>query len=552
MISTLSVAFYARVSSQGQANDATIQSQVAALQARIQQDGLTIDEERCFVDDGYSGGTLVRPSLERLRDLAWSGGVDRLYVLAPDRLARKYVAQAILLEEFQKHGVEVVFLSQPRDPSAEGELLLQMQGMIAEYERAKILERTRRGRRFAARQGKLSVMGRAPYGYRYIPKHQGDGEARYDVLLEEARVVRDLFTWVGVEGLSLRQVVARLAAQGVRPRKGGARWDRATIRGILRNTAYRGVARYGKTRVCPGETPSRPQRGKSARPRPEKVQRPTLPEEQEELVTPVIVDGELFAAVVQRLDENRRRRREQEPGSKFLLSGLLVCPTCGSACCGESRNRLAGSLPYRYYRCLGTTKHRHGGVTICQQKSVRAPELEEAVWSDVRSLLEEPARLQRELSRRLEQPPPQDADHASLSKSIAGLKRRLSRLLDAYEGGWLQKPEFEKRMKSVKDRLDREEASLLQHERDISANSDIRLVVSEFSSFAEQMRASLATVDFATKRQLLRLLVNRIEIDTEEVRIVYKVPSHPFAYRPASTRGILQHWLHCDRESPAE
>ena len=256
MISTLSVAFYARVSSQGQANDATIQSQVAALRARIQQDGLTIDDERCFLDDGYSGGTLVRPALERLRDLAWIGGLDRLYVLAPDRLARKYVAQAILLEEFRKHGVEVVFLSQPRDPTAEGELLLQMQGMIAEYERAKILERTRRGRRFAAKQGKLSVMGRAPYGYRYIPKHQGDGEARYEVLLEEARVVRDLFTWVGVEGLSLRQVVSRLAEQGVRPRKDGACWDRATIRGILRNTAYHGVARYGKTRVCPGETPS--------------------------------------------------------------------------------------------------------------------------------------------------------------------------------------------------------------------------------------------------------------------------------------------------------
>jgi site-specific DNA recombinase len=172
-----SIALYARVSSQRQVDEMTVSSQLAAIKERIAQDGLRIDDDACFIDEGYTGALLVRPALERLRDLAWAGGLDRLYVHSPDRLARKYAYQVVLLDEFQKHGVEVVFLN--HDPtqhaSAEGDLLLQVQGIVSEYERAKILERTRRGKRFAARQGKLTVLGGAPFGYRYVTKQQGDG-----------------------------------------------------------------------------------------------------------------------------------------------------------------------------------------------------------------------------------------------------------------------------------------------------------------------------------------------------------------------------------------
>src|SRR5688572_20639593 len=193
---TLSVALYARVSSQQQADELTIHSQIAALRQRIAQDGHALEDERCFLDEGYSGSTLVRPALERLRDLLHCGGVDRLYVHSPDRLARNYAWQIVLLDEFSRQGVEVVFLNDdPQQPTAEKTLLWQVQGMIAEYERAKILERTRRGRRFAARQGKVSALAHAPYGYRYVCKSEGDGEARYDIVLEEAQRVREWFTW---------------------------------------------------------------------------------------------------------------------------------------------------------------------------------------------------------------------------------------------------------------------------------------------------------------------------------------------------------------------
>jgi site-specific DNA recombinase len=169
MDSTCRIALYARVSSQRQADEATIKSQVAALEQRICADGFHLDPELRFLDDGCSGTTLQRPALERLRDLVHVSGVERIYVHSPDRLARQFVHQMVLLEEFAKHHVEVVFLNQPIcEASPEANLLLQMQGMIAEYERAKILERTRRGRRFSAKQGAVNALGHAPYGYRYV------------------------------------------------------------------------------------------------------------------------------------------------------------------------------------------------------------------------------------------------------------------------------------------------------------------------------------------------------------------------------------------------
>ena len=132
------VAVYARVSSQRQADELTIASQVAAIRQRVEQDQLLLEESRCFLDEGYTGSSLVRPALERVRDLAHCGAVDRVYIHSPDRLARKYVHQMLLLEEFSRQGVEVVFLNDIHEhESPEGTLLLQMQGMIAEYERAK-------------------------------------------------------------------------------------------------------------------------------------------------------------------------------------------------------------------------------------------------------------------------------------------------------------------------------------------------------------------------------------------------------------------------------
>src|SRR4051794_10606318 len=189
----LRVGFYARVSSEHQAENDTIASQLAALEARIAADGLVLPPAQRFVDDGYSGATLTRPALEQLRDLAAAGGLDRIYIHSPDRLARRYAYQVLLVDELQRAGVQIVFLNRPLGSSAEDELLLQVQGMVAEYEQAKLLERSRRGKRHAALAGSMNVIGTAPYGFRYLRKQDGGGMARLEIAEDQAQVVRQIF-----------------------------------------------------------------------------------------------------------------------------------------------------------------------------------------------------------------------------------------------------------------------------------------------------------------------------------------------------------------------
>src|SRR2546425_3654403 len=150
-MSTTQAAIYARVASEPQATAQTIAIPLAALRERVAAAGYVLPEAMQFLDDGYSGTTLVRPALERLRDLVAAGAVDRLYIHSPDRLARKYAYQVLLVDEFHRAGGEVVFLNSELGRSPEDDLLLQVQGMMAEYERAKILERHRRGGRAGAR-----------------------------------------------------------------------------------------------------------------------------------------------------------------------------------------------------------------------------------------------------------------------------------------------------------------------------------------------------------------------------------------------------------------
>src|SRR4051794_35262233 len=251
---SLRVAIYARVSSDPQAGG-SIASQIAALEARVIQEGLRLEPDHRFIDDGYSGATLIRPALERLRDTIAAGAIDRLYVHSPDRLARRYAYQVLLIDEFQRAGIEVAFLNRPLGRSAEDDLLLQVQGMIAEYERAKILERSRRGKKHAANSGSVNVLAGAPYGYRYLDRHVGGGEARYEIIDDQAQVVRQIFHWVGVErSASARSAVGcggpaidplRARRAGIGPPCGACSRTRPT-------RAPRRSARHGSVPCQPG------------------------------------------------------------------------------------------------------------------------------------------------------------------------------------------------------------------------------------------------------------------------------------------------------------
>jgi site-specific DNA recombinase len=220
-------AIYARVSSERQRQDETIQSQTVGLRELAAGRGLVVPEDLVFEDEGFSGATLTRPALERLRDRAAEGAFEVLLCHAPDRLARRYAYQVVLLEELQRAGVEVCFAKEPeRGATPEDELLRQFQGMIAEYERAQIRERTRRGKLHRARAGSQAVMSGAPYGYRYVKKTEHN-EGYWEIDETEAEVVRQVFHRYTEEQLSIAQIAGWLTGRGIRAVRvggGGAAW----------------------------------------------------------------------------------------------------------------------------------------------------------------------------------------------------------------------------------------------------------------------------------------------------------------------------------------
>jgi len=202
-------AIYARVSSDRQKENQTIASQTAALREYAESHGYLVPAEWVFEDDGYSGSSLIRPGLEAMRDLAAQGQIEAALVYAPDRLSRKYAYQVLLGEEFARCGVSLVFLKAPSEETAEDQLLVQFQGMIAEYERAQIVERTRRGKRHKAQQGLVNVLGGAPYGYRYIKKSD-NADAYYEINEAEAEIVRAVFDAYTQRGLSINAIAILL------------------------------------------------------------------------------------------------------------------------------------------------------------------------------------------------------------------------------------------------------------------------------------------------------------------------------------------------------
>src|ERR1700737_4732611 len=241
-----SAAIYARVSSDQQKENHTIQSQTAALINYAKTHGYAVPPDWKFQDEGYSGATLLRPGLEAMRGVAAAGQIAAVLVYSPDRLSRKYAYQVLLAEEFARCGVELVFLQSPSGATAEDQLLVQFQGMIAEYERAQIAERSRRGKRHRAQQGSINVLCGAPYGYCYIKKTDTSA-AYYQVIEAEADVVRIVFDWYTRTGMSIGAITRELNQRQIPTRSGNGRWERSTVWGILRNPAYCGRACFGKT-----------------------------------------------------------------------------------------------------------------------------------------------------------------------------------------------------------------------------------------------------------------------------------------------------------------
>jgi len=363
-------AIYARVSSERQRQDETIQSQTVGLHELATERGLLLPDDLIFEDEGFSGATLQRPALERLRDRAAEGAFEVLLCHVPDRLARRYAYQVLLLEEFARAGVEVIFAKEPkRSGTPEDELLRQFQGMIAEYERAQIAERTRRGKLHRARGGSQAVMSGAPYGYRYVKKSD-HMEGFWEIDEAQAQVVRDVFDRYVTDGVSIGELARWLTERGVQTKTGKMRWDRSTIWAMLRNPAYRGQAAFGKTKTAERHgSPTHTTRQRGER-HGRRLTRHDQPAEKWTLIpVPPLVTEETFALAQARLLDNAHfstRNTKQ----LTLLQGVLVCRECGYSCYRTSTR--TSNKRISYYRCIGQDGWRHPDGKRCTSGPVRS------------------------------------------------------------------------------------------------------------------------------------------------------------------------------------
>ena len=516
-------AIYARVSSEQQREAHTIASQTAALVELAQTLELEVPNAWIFEDDGYSGATLERPGLERVRDLAAEGQIQVVLVHAPDRLSRKYAYQVLLIEEFARHGVETRFLKGPQSITPEDQLLVQFQGMIAEYERAQILERSRRGKRHRARAGEISVLSGAPYGYRYLRK-TAEAAAAYVVDESEARVVRQVYALYTVSGLSIGAVTRWLNEHGVPTRKTGARWERSTVWAMLRNPAYRGSACFGKTRGAPRQRVTRPLRARGGTASRDSAHHERPREEWIEIPVPALITDEVFARAQELLQENkvRARRRTIEPS---LAQGLVSCHRCGYALSRTSTRSSARQI--RYYRCIGADAWRHLAGPVCTAHPVRQDLLDQIVWTEVMRLLQDPALVKQELDRRLaaaRAANPTKQREEALQRDLVQVGKRIERVLTAYQEELVSLEQLRERMPPLRQReraLSAELQSIADQHRDQAAH--LRLVEA-LSAFLTRLRTAADTLDIVERQRIVRLVVKEVLVGDDTIVIRHCIP----------------------------
>ena len=517
------VAIYARVSSERQEKEHTIGSQLEALRNYAAQNGMEIVEE--FTDEGYSGARLDRPALDRMRDLAERRGFEVLLTYCTDRLARKFVLQALILEEMERFGVKTIFLEGGAADDPLSKLMHQITGAVAEFERAKIVERNRRGKLYRARCGEV-VTWRAPFGYVRIPRR--DGVAPHVEIDEnKAVVVRRIFNLYAKQGWTVRQIAKQLTLQGTPAPGGGREWNFYTVDRILHNEAYVGTLYYNRHNCAAIE-------GTHGHKRPscQRILRPK--EEWIPISIPPIIDLETFHQAGIRVKDNQRFSPRNLQEDAYLLRRLVRCGHCGLSCRVSSNT--ANPNCSHYYVCPGTKKH----FLIekrCSQRCIGADALDELVWQEVSTRLQDPdlvleAYRECRIHRR-------DGEEAGLSEQgqklatqIKLANTEMTRLLDAYQAGTIELPELQKRRRLVDAKLDtlhREKELLEKMAREQKQEGDVRRDLEECRALvSDRVQHS----SFEDKQKLMRMVLDKVVVKDWRVDVHYNIPLS----RPAASR----------------
>lgn len=509
-------AIYARVSTARQEEEQTIKTQLVADMELIKNRDLKLVTE--YTDEGWSGDILARPALDRLRQDAKLKQWEMLVVYDPDRLARRYSYQELIMDELREAGIEVMFVTVSAPKNSEEKILHGVRGLFAEYERAKISERFRLGKVRKIKEGHLLV-SEPLYGYRYIPKRD-KLHGYYEINPGEAQVVKRIFNWIDQDNLTIRAIIRKLHALKIPPRKGKRGvWATSTLSKMLKNKGYIGEAHWGSSYSVVPQRPTSTEKYRKIR----KSSRRAKPETEWFTVPiPAIIERGVFERVRRKVEFNfQQAKRHTE--NEYLLAGKIYC-ACGRKRSGEGSQH----GKYLYYRCSDRVlsfplKH------TCQESSLNARITDQRVWNEIASLMSSPLQMEGQIKRwladRNTKVSTSESEIAILKAEIARLKEQEDRYNKAYGDGVFTVEQLRKYAVPIWEKISALEARITQS---IEAQRDSETISlpteDEINSFAKEAADTLHVPDFAARKAVVSKVVDRVIGTRQKLQIYGFIP----------------------------
>jgi len=525
MKTTKLIATYSRVSTSAQEDQQTIKTQLSTLREYAKKNGYSIVKE--YTDDGWSGDMLARPDLDQLRQDAKEKIWDAVLIYDPDRLARRYSYQELVMDELKEAGIEVLFITISTPKNSEDKILHGVRGLFAEYERAKISERFRLGKLRKVKEGNVLV-SEPPYGYNYIPK-QDRRHGYYEVNPEEARVAKMIFTWIAEEGLTLRKVVRRLQKLGIKPRKSKRGvWSTSTLTTMLRNKTYIGEAHWGSSYAVIPEKPQKIEKYKKMK----KTSRRIKPEEDWIIIpVPAIIDKELFQRVRTQLKTNFSLCQRNKK-NKYLLSGKVYC-VCDKKRSGEGPQR----GKHLYYRCTNRVLNFPLPPT-CKEGGINARIADKLVWEKIVKLMSSPELLSKQINRWVNNR--QNKTEASVGNlgmveaEIVKLKKQEDRYNKAYGAELFSIERLKEYTLPLRERIKGLESQIVKIKQEAKeVNFAMMPNKKEIELFSKESVKVLSNLSYELKKDIILNTVEKI-VGTKEKLQVY-------GYIPVNTNNYVKY-----------
>ncbi|MES2436989.1 MAG: recombinase family protein [Patescibacteria group bacterium] len=511
------IAVYGRVSTSNQENEGTIETQLSAVNQFAKNNGYTIVQQ--YIDNGWSGDSLARPELDKLREDAKSKIWDAVLIYDPDRLARRYSYQELVMDELKEKGIPVLFVTVPQAKNDEDRIMYGMRGLFSQYERMKIAERFRLGKVRKAKNNHV-IASEAPYGYTFVKRNGKPGDTGfyqgyYEINEREAQIVNCMFSWVGDEGLTLRGVVQRLQKLCIPPRKSKRGvWSTSTLSTLFRNKTYIGEAHYGASYAI---VPLNPLKKDGYR-KIKKTSRKSKPEnEWIKITTPKIVEEELFNRVGLRLRSNFEAS-VRNTKNEYLLSHRIWCP-CGCRRAGEGPQK----GKHLYYRCTSRVKSFPLAST-CPEKGLNARVVDQVVWDKISNLMSSPDLIKKQVERWLT-----DKNKGSkvstvnvddITKEVSKLKDQEDRYAKAYGAGVITIDQLKDYTQPIKDKIIALNNQLTQAQSEIQSTSTGELPrPDKINEFANKAVEALKNLKFSQKQEIVKNIIDKV-VGTRESLII--------------------------------